>query len=94
MAVRGARAWLALGRSEPTTGLDSSLANEVATALRDVAETFKAAVCATVHAPTSYVFGSFDRILLLGANTGGDANAAPAGLATHTNGNNDGAALR
>eukprot|EP00793_Prasinoderma_coloniale_P003518 PRCOL_00002892-RA len=67
---------------EPTTGLDAPLAADVAAALHSVASTLGVAVCATVHAPTSKVFGMFDRLMLLGGNSGGDVNAIPAQVFT------------
>ena len=67
---------------EPTTGLDAPLAADVAAALHSVASTLGVAVCATVHAPTSKVFGMFDRLMLLGGNSGGDVNAVPAQVFT------------
>lgn len=50
---------------EPTTGLDSTMANEVVLVLRDLARSAKIAVCATIHSPTGFAFGLFDRLMLL-----------------------------
>jgi ABC-type multidrug transport system ATPase subunit len=49
---------------EPTSGLDSFTANEVMSTVRSLA-TGGITVCATIHSPTAYAFGLFDRLLLL-----------------------------
>ena len=53
---------------EPTTGLDSFMANEVALCLRQIADSLDKTVCATIHSPTSYAFNLFDTLLLLGGD--------------------------
>jgi ATP-binding cassette subfamily G (WHITE) protein 2 len=49
---------------EPTSGLDSFTANEVMSTVRSLAAG-GITVCATIHSPTAYAFGLFDRLLLL-----------------------------
>ncbi|EFN50715.1 hypothetical protein CHLNCDRAFT_142571 [Chlorella variabilis] len=49
---------------EPTSGLDSYTANEVMTVVKSLAS-HGITVCATIHSPTPYTFGLFDRLLLL-----------------------------
>ena len=49
---------------EPTSGLDSYTANEVMSVVKSLA-THGITVCATIHSPTPYTFGLFDRLLLL-----------------------------
>ena len=49
---------------EPTSGLDSYTANEVMTVVKSLAE-HGITVCATIHSPTPYTFGLFDRLLLI-----------------------------
>lgn len=49
---------------EPTSGLDSYTANEVMTVVKGLSQA-GITVVATVHSPTPYCFGLFDRLLLL-----------------------------
>ena len=49
---------------EPTSGLDSFTANEVISVVKSLAN-YGITVCATIHSPTPYAFGLFDRLLLL-----------------------------
>ncbi|KAL4428045.1 hypothetical protein ABPG75_002134 [Micractinium tetrahymenae] len=49
---------------EPTSGLDSYTADEVMTVLKGLAS-HGITVCATIHSPTPYTFGLFDRMMLL-----------------------------
>ncbi|KAI3436016.1 hypothetical protein D9Q98_002073 [Chlorella vulgaris] len=49
---------------EPTSGLDSYTANEVMSVVKSLAGQ-GITVCATIHSPTPYTFGLFDRLLLL-----------------------------
>ncbi|XP_014673305.1 PREDICTED: protein white-like [Priapulus caudatus] len=49
---------------EPTTGLDSYMAQNVVSVLRDMASHGKTILC-TIHQPSSEVFTMFDRLLLL-----------------------------
>ncbi|KAG7667438.1 hypothetical protein Ndes2526B_g02020 [Nannochloris sp. 'desiccata'] len=49
---------------EPTSGLDSYTSNEVMTVVKNLAST-GITICATIHSPTPYCFGLFDRMLLL-----------------------------
>jgi ATP-binding cassette subfamily G (WHITE) protein 2 len=49
---------------EPTSGLDSFTANEVMSVVKSLAN-YGITVCATIHSPTPYAFGLFDRLLLL-----------------------------
>lgn len=53
---------------EPTTGLDSFMANEVALCLRQIANDLNKTICATIHSPTSFAFNLFDDLLLLGGD--------------------------
>ena len=49
---------------EPTSGLDSFTSNEVMSVVKSLS--LKGiTVCATIHSPTPYAFGLFDRMLLL-----------------------------
>lgn len=50
---------------EPTTGLDSHMANEVVAILRRLAVEGGRTICATIHSPTSYAFNLFDSLLML-----------------------------
>ena len=50
---------------EPTTGLDSFMANEVVSILRELCTAMSLTICATVHSPTAYSFNQFDSLLLL-----------------------------
>jgi len=52
---------------EPTTGLDSHMANEVVSTLQTLAKGGTRTICATIHSPTSYAFGLFDELVLLKA---------------------------
>lgn len=49
---------------EPTSGLDSFTSNEVISVVKSLA-LMGITVCATIHSPTPYAFGLFDRLLLL-----------------------------
>lgn len=49
---------------EPTSGLDSYTANEVMSVVKSLAVS-GITICATIHSPTPYTFGLFDRLLLL-----------------------------
>jgi ABC-type multidrug transport system ATPase subunit len=49
---------------EPTSGLDSFTSNEVISVVKSLAN-MGITVCATIHSPTPYAFGLFDRLLLL-----------------------------
>jgi ATP-binding cassette subfamily G (WHITE) protein 2 len=49
---------------EPTSGLDSFTANEVMSTVRSLAAG-GITICCTIHSPTAYAFGLFDRLLLL-----------------------------
>lgn len=49
---------------EPTSGLDSYTSNEVMSVVKSLAN-YGITVCATVHSPTSYTFGLFNRVLML-----------------------------
>lgn len=49
---------------EPTTGLDSHMANEVVKILQGLAREGRT-ICATIHSPTSYAFNLFDSLLML-----------------------------
>jgi len=49
---------------EPTSGLDSYTSNEVMTVVKNLASS-GITICATIHSPTPYSFGLFDRMLLL-----------------------------
>ena len=50
---------------EPTTGLDSFMANEVMSILRELCSAMEITVCATIHSPTAYCFSQFDELLML-----------------------------
>ena len=68
---------------EPTTGLDSTMANEVVVVLKELAKSTQCTICATIHSPTGMAFGMFDRLLLLkGGSTTffGDLSGGGAGL--------------
>lgn len=49
---------------EPTSGLDSFTSNEVISVVKSLA-LMGITVCATIHSPTPYAFGLFDRLMLL-----------------------------
>ena len=49
---------------EPTSGIDSFMANEVALNLAALAKEGRTIVC-TIHSPTSYAFSLFDALLML-----------------------------
>ncbi|RXG59133.1 Protein white [Armadillidium vulgare] len=49
---------------EPTTGLDSFMAQTIVSSMKDLASTGKA-IISTIHQPSSEVFALFDRVLLL-----------------------------
>jgi ABC-type multidrug transport system ATPase subunit len=49
---------------EPTSGLDSQTAWSICTLLRKLADHGQAVLC-TVHQPSSQLFQTFDRLLLL-----------------------------
>uniref|UniRef100_A0A7S0ULM3 ABC transporter domain-containing protein n=1 Tax=Polytomella parva TaxID=51329 RepID=A0A7S0ULM3_9CHLO len=49
---------------EPTSGLDSYTANEVMTAVKHLAAE-GVTICSTIHSPTAYCFGLFDRLAML-----------------------------
>ena len=53
-----------LPADEPTSGLDSYTANEVMSIVKSLAN-MGITVVATVHSPTPYTFGLFDRLLML-----------------------------
>ncbi len=50
---------------EPTTGLDSAIAYEVMSAVRNIANQNRTIV-STIHQPSTLTFGLFDKLLLLG----------------------------
>lgn len=50
---------------EPTTGLDSFMANEVTNILRELCTAMDMTICATIHSPTAYSFSQFDELLML-----------------------------
>jgi len=50
---------------EPTSGLDSFSADEVVQLLAGLAARGGVTVCATIHSPTAFAFGHFDRVLML-----------------------------
>lgn len=50
---------------EPTTGLDSDTANEVMTVVKGLAVRGGITICATIHSPSPYTLGLFDRLLML-----------------------------
>ncbi len=49
---------------EPSSGLDSFTSNEVMTYVKALTTT-GITICATIHSPTAYTFGLFDRLMLL-----------------------------
>ncbi|KAK9808054.1 hypothetical protein WJX73_010576 [Symbiochloris irregularis] len=49
---------------EPTSGLDSYTANEVMTVVKGLVQGGMT-ICATIHSPTPFCFGLFDRIMIL-----------------------------
>jgi len=49
---------------EPTTGLDSAIAHEVMSAVRNLANNNRTVIC-TIHQPTPATFALFDKLLLL-----------------------------
>jgi ABC-type multidrug transport system ATPase subunit len=49
---------------EPTTGLDSSMANEVCVMLQEIARSGRAVV-AILHSPTAFGFSLFDQLMML-----------------------------
>ncbi|XP_018015632.1 protein white isoform X2 [Hyalella azteca] len=49
---------------EPTTGLDSFMAQTIVEAMRDMAQTGRT-IISTIHQPSSEVFALFDRVLLM-----------------------------
>jgi len=49
---------------EPTTGLDSLMAENVVKLLKKLSEKGKTVIC-TIHQPSSQVFSMFNRLLLL-----------------------------
>ncbi|CAG9464483.1 unnamed protein product [Pedinophyceae sp. YPF-701] len=49
---------------EPTSGLDSFMADEVVQCVRRLASS-GVTVCSTIHCPSAFAFGLFDRLLLL-----------------------------
>ena len=49
---------------EPTTGLDSFMAQNVVTVLKEMSSQGRTIVC-TIHQPSSEVFAMFDQILLM-----------------------------
>jgi ABC-type multidrug transport system ATPase subunit len=53
---------------EPTTGLDSFMANEVIHILKRLAQNGRT-ICATIHSPTSFAFNLFDNLLMLKAGS-------------------------
>jgi ABC-type multidrug transport system ATPase subunit len=53
---------------EPTTGLDSFMANEVVLILKRLAENGRT-ICATIHSPTSFAFNQFDNLIMLKAGS-------------------------
>ena len=50
---------------EPTTGLDSFMANEVVSIIRELCTISSLTICATIHSPTAFSFNQFDRLLML-----------------------------
>jgi ABC-type multidrug transport system ATPase subunit len=50
---------------EPTTGLDSASAYHIITKLKSIAVTLKAVIIASLHQPSSEIWESLDRLLLL-----------------------------
>lgn len=52
---------------EPTTGLDSSMANEVCVLLKEIARSGRAVV-AILHSPTAFGFSLFDQLMMLDGN--------------------------
>ena len=52
-------------KDEPTSGLDSYAATQVMKLLKRVAKTHGSTVLFTIHQPSSIVFSSFDRLILL-----------------------------
>eukprot|EP00210_Caulerpa_lentillifera_P006026 g5759.t1 len=49
---------------EPTTGLDSNTANDIMTVVKHLVSD-GTTICSTIHSPTPYCFGLFDRVLFL-----------------------------
>lgn len=50
--------------SEPTSGLDSSIALEVMASVRSLASQHRTCIC-TIHSPSPEVFNLFDTVILL-----------------------------
>lgn len=49
---------------EPTSGLDSYTANEVMTVVKALVND-GTTICATIHSPSAYCFGLFDRVMMM-----------------------------
>ena len=56
---------LVLFLDEPTSGLDSASASGIMSFLRELASTASIMIVCTIHQPSSTVFNSFDKVLLL-----------------------------